>query len=271
MPHDPLPRPRRTSLPALLGPGLAAVAALALIPPAPAAAQVDWAARASYERQVIDSELPGWSDWESGWIEGRRFWERGNVALQLHRSRRFGVTDAAAAVDGYADIASRTYVHAHLQIAPGARVRAEQDHRITLSHAVHGGWEGSLGYRFMKLTPTDAHILQAAVGRYLPGWYLRLRGSLNPSFEENATFASAAARRFLPSLDGFVEVSAGAGQEVVEVAVGPAVDIRGSRFASVRTELFPWSSVGVAGELSYHGLAELPTRVGIGASLIARW
>lgn len=263
--------PHRTPLPVLLGVALGVALPAAVAPAAPASGQATWVARASYERQVIDSGLPAWSDWESAVLQGRRIWRRGSLALQLHRSRRFDETDLAAAVDGYLDVTSSTYVHAHLQVAPDAHVRARQDHRLDLFHATPGGWEASAGYRFMDFSPEAVHIVQASLGRYLPGWYVRALASLNPSFEENATFISAAARHFLPSVDGFVEVSAGAGEEVIEVAVGPAVDIRGSRFASARAELFPWPSVGMAAELSYHGLTDLPTRIGIGATVIARW
>lgn len=238
---------------------------------APAAGQAEWRARVSYERQVVHSELPLWTDWESWRIEGRRVWERGSLGLGLLRSRRFDMDDNAAAVNGYLDVTPGTYIHTRLQVSPGARALPEQDHRLVLSHATTTGWEASAGYRFLGLSPENVHVLHAALGLYLPGWYLRARGFLNPSFEENATFMSGAARRFLPSLDGYVEVSAGAGEEVVEVAAGPAVDIRSSRSAGIRADLFPWESVGLAGGLSYHGLGGLPTRLGIGATIKVRW
>lgn len=250
---------------------LALAVAAALAPASPTSAQEDWRARASYERQVVDSELPQWSDWESWGLEARRSWDTGNLALELLRSRRFDVVEAAAAADGYLNITPRTYVHARVQVAPDARVRAEQDHRLELFHATPAGWETSGGYRFMRFAPDNVHVFNASLARYLPNWYLRVGASLNPSFEENATAATAAARRFIPSIDGYVEIAGGAGKEVVEVDAGPVVDIRSSRFASVRTELFPWTSVGLAGQLSFHELGGLPSRLGLAATVIARW
>lgn len=237
----------------------------------PTAAQQDWQARATHERQVIDSDLPGWSDWTSWGMELRRFWSGGNLALDLVSTRRFGLTDQAAALDGYLHVTSRTYMRGYLSVAPDAQVMPDRDHRLEVFHATPGGWEGSVGYRLMSLSPKDIHIFHAAVARYLPGWYLRTRASVNPSFEEKAFFAGAAVRRFLPAVDGHVELAAGTGEEVVEVAVGPTVDIRGSRFASIRTEAYPWGWVGAAGQLSYHSLTDLPARVGVGATIMVRW
>lgn len=264
--HDPVAGPATIRL--ML---LALAVPMALAGPVPTAAQDGWRARASYERQVVDSELPRWSDWESWGLEARRSWETGNLALELLRSRRFGVVEAAAAADGYLNITPRTYVHARLQVAPDARVRAGQDHRLEVFHATPAGWEASGGYRFMVFSPDEVHVFNASLARYLPDWYLRIGASVNPSFEENATSAAAAARRFIPSLDGYVEIAAGAGEEVVEVDAGPVVDIRSSRFASARTELFPWTPVGLAGQLSYHELGGLPSRLGLAATLIVRW
>lgn len=251
---------------------IALATAVTAIAAAPTAAQENsWELRAGYERQVIDSELPHWTDWERWSAEARYHFDGGSVAVDGFQNRRFGIDDQGAALDAYLDFAERTYVHARAGFAPDARVLARQDHRLDVYHATPGGWEGSVGYRYLDVVTDDIHVLSASLARYLPGWYLRARGDLNPSFDENALFGSVSIRRFLASVDGYAQLSTGAGEEVVEVAAGPEVDIRTSRFVSGRVKAFPWATVGLTVDLSLHDLEGLPRRTSVGAGIIVRW
>ena len=275
--------PRRGNVVRSRAPATAAMAALALAAlaaaglPVPTAAQAPsrpWTARVGYERDLIDSTAPQWTDWQRWSVGVMRGFEGGSVAVELMRSRRFGLDDDAAALDLYLDLASRTYVNARAQIAPDARVSAEGDYRVELYQGFGTGWEGSAGARLLSIGGRDVRVFGASLARYLPGWYLRARADLNPSFDHAALLASAAARRYLTGPEGFVELAAGTGEEVVEVAPGDDgadADIRGSRFVALRAELFPHQRFGLSAGLSYNGLDDLPSRVGVGLSGIARF
>lgn len=253
---------------AILGAAAFATAAAAQAPAPP------WTTRAAYARDLIDSAEPRWTDWERWSLGLARRFDGGSAAVELIRSRRFGLDDDAAAVDLYVDLAARTYVNARAQVAPDARVSAEQDYRLELYQGLGRGWEGSAGARLLVLDGEDVQVYGASIARYLPGWYLRGRADLNPSFDRTAILVSAAARRYLAPLDGFVELAAGTGEEVVEIAPGgdgAVADIRGSGFVALRAELFPRDRLGLAASLSNTAVDDLPTRVGVGITGIVRF
>lgn len=239
--------------------------------PTCARAQVEWSARFSYERQVIRSEEPQWSDWERVEGETRADLGRVNAGLRAFRSHRFGLADEGVAGDLYVDLTDRAYAYLSAGFAPEARVTATQDHAAALFFSIPGGWEASVGYRYLRPAEQVVQAVHASVVRYLPGWYLRLRADFTPSLDENASFFSGNARRYIPALDGYVEAGAGAGREVVEVSEGPVVDLRTSRFAGVRAEVFPTHSVGLTAGLAYHYLRDLPERWAPSAGVVVRW
>lgn len=266
------------SAPGLLG---ALVVAAATTTAAPVVAQEDptWRAWASYEHQLIDSELDHWSDWQlwNAAVERRQGW--GSIAGQWLRTRRFGITDDAAVADAYIRLPAGWYMNGRVQLAPDARVLPEQDYRAEVFAALDG-WEPSVAYRVFVFDaaggsaagPQRLEVLGLGLGRYIPGWYLRARADIvEPFAGDGSTFLSASVRRYLARVDGFVEAVAGAGREVVEVAAGPAIDTRASRAASVRAEIFPGARLGFAAGVGYNWLDALPTRYAATAGLIVRW
>ena len=260
-------RPARPAAPMIASP-LALLMAL-VVTARPAEGQNRWQAILSSERQVLDAEE--WSDWESWGIEVRRTWDRGTFALSAVRSERFDLVDHIAALDGYVNVTRHTYLNGRLQFSHDPQVVPAQDYRLEVFHAFRPGWEGSVGHRLMDVSPEDVHVFNVSVARYLPGWYLRLRGDFTPSLDETGLFVGTVIRRSLPSLDGNVEAGAGAGEEVVDVAAGPTVDVRASRFVSLRTQLFPWDRTGISGGLAYYAINDLPARVAMRVAAIVRW
>ncbi len=249
----------------LLAPVMGAAAASA------AAQEPVWSATAEVAVETFDSQLPAWSDWVR-WGAGleRRF-DGGALLVEGFRSRRFGEWDAGAVGEAYVELGSRTYLHARGQVVPDALALPTSDVRLELFQGVGDGWEVSASGRRMAVRSEDIWVYGASTAKYLGSWYLRGRADVSSSTGGEALYVTGAARRYLTGVEGLVELSAGTGREVADVAAGPVVDLRDGSSVALRLEAFPRHALGLGAGVSWATLDGVPDRIGGRLGLIYRW
>ena len=255
----------------LLSIALLAVAGAAIPAAAGAQSPPPWRAWVGLDAYTFDTDLPQWEDWVSASVGIQRSTDWGALGVGAFRSRRFGLHDDGAAAEAYIETVDRGYAHVRAQVVPDAHALPSADLRLELFQGFGDGWEASAAARRLVVSGENIEVYGLGLARYLPGWYLRARLDVNPTFEETALSYSASARRYLAGIEGFLELAAGTGEEVAEVAAGPVVDLRAGTSLTGRAELFPYRRAGLAAGITYATLEDLPTRYGGDIRLIFRW
>lgn len=237
----------------------------------PAQARARWLAGIGYVYERYRDDRAAWKDWHTLSAIARRRFEGGALVVEAIRAERFGRRDGAAAVDAYADLWGGAYGNLRLQVASDAEVLPDLDGSAELFQALSDGWEGSVAARLMRFAEQDVGIASAGIGRYLPGWYLRGRGSIVRSAGTTAGAAAVLARRFLADPDAFVEVGGSLGEEAVTLAAGPTVELRSMGSVVARAQLFPGRHWGLVLGLGYQDAEAVPGRGAVELGVRARW
>lgn len=145
----------------------------------------------------------------------------GSVALGLMQTRRFKQEDGAFLADSYINLWRRAYSNIRLQLAHRPKVLPSTDATIEIYQGVGRGWELSGSYRRMAFPGTLVHIYGSSLAWYLSSWYLRGQTLFVPVNQGMDRFTMAAARRYIVTVDSFIEIGAGLGREVVTGPTGP--------------------------------------------------
>jgi YaiO family outer membrane protein len=230
-----------------------------------------WLAGLWYEREVIRSDLPGWSDWTGLRVSAMRDLRRGALGLELFRAERFGLRDLGGSLDWYVELWERAYANVRLRVTPGADVLPGMDLRGELFQAWPGGWEVSGSGWWMDFPEHDAVVAGVGIARYLGSWYLRETVTLGTLAGESALSTSFLARRYLDPPREYLELSGGVGKEVVVLGAGPTVDVRDTRFLRWGLQKFLTRSWGVSAALQYHRFQGTPSRRGGSLGVLARF
>ena len=255
--------------------GFRAAAALLLVAALPAAAQQAqpaWNVRASYGREVFDSDLPAWSDWES--VEGAvsRRHGRGAVTAGVLRARRFDRRNDAGFADAYHTLWRGAYGNMRVQLAPGAGILPRTDMSGEIYQSLARGWEVSAGYRHLVFATERVGIAGATVGHSTGRWYAR--GRVTQAFSSAPTDAPVSiaglVRRSLARREGHLELSAGTGGEAVTTGAA-LVDVRRTSFVTAGAQLYFTSALGANVGGSVANLEGIPRRVGGQVTALARW
>ena len=160
-------------------------------------------------------------DWTTTTALVRREIFLGSVALGLMQTRRFDQEDRAFLADSYVNLWRRAYANIRLQLAPRRKVLPSTDTAIEIYQGVGQGWELSGSYRRMAFPGTIVHIYGSSLAWYLGSWYLRGQTRFVPVNQGMDSFTMAAARRYIVTVDNFLEIGAGLGREVVTGPDGP--------------------------------------------------
>ncbi len=171
-----------------------------------------WTAGLAVDRNAFGGTGGNWTD---SVLNLRRKWGIGSLGFEALESRRFGLTDRAYALDGYAQLLPRTTLNLRLQLADSARLFPRNRWRAELFQGLGQGWELSAGYdRLGFATPVE--LLSVGVGRYTGPWYVRLRYQHVPSTTAGTGSSDSlrAVGRWYYKGDGdhYVELNADAGQ-----------------------------------------------------------
>lgn len=230
-----------------------------------------WFAGLWYQRELIPTDLPGWSDWSK--IRGVvvRDLPRGALGLEFFQAERFGLRDRGALLDGYLELWERAYANVRLRVTPGADVLPGMDLKGELFQAWPNGWEVSGSGWWMNFPEHDAGVVGAGVARYVGNWYLREVVTLGTLAGESALSTGVLVRRYLDPPREYVEVSGGLGKEVVVLGAGPVVDVRETRFVQAGLQKFVTRSWGVAATLMYNRFQGAPSRRGGSLGVLARF
>ncbi|MBT8335356.1 MAG: YaiO family outer membrane beta-barrel protein [Gemmatimonadetes bacterium] len=229
-----------------------------------------WTSGASWGREVMDGDRPGWPDWSAARVFASRRFERGTLGAELSRVQRFGLTDVEVGVDGYHELWSGAYGHVRLRVASDAMVLPDLDARVEVFQALAGVWELSANARTMDFPSEDVDVFGAGAARYVGPWYLRQVVSVARLAGASAVSGAFLARRFIAPPQEYVEVSGGVGSEVVLVGEGPTLDTRDTRFIQVRIQRFLLARWGVVAGLGYTTFEGAPSRIPISVGVIAR-
>ncbi|MFH1740561.1 MAG: YaiO family outer membrane beta-barrel protein [bacterium] len=227
-----------------------------------------WEASANYSFQSFNEDR---ADWHTYNASIRRTFERGSLALETIRTHRFSEWDEAAALDGYLDLWPRAYGNLRLQFTSDADVLPRNDSAVEVFQGFGPGWEISASYRNMDYPDDDVDLYGASLGKYIGNWYLRGRTTFLD--EDGSLLSSHAffARRYLETVDDFIEVGGGRGKEVVTIAAGPTTTTHRTHFYTLRVQKFLNSQFGVTLSANYEDQEDLPVGRGFSIGIITRW
>jgi YaiO family outer membrane protein len=255
--------------------GFKTTVALLFLAATPATAQVieqPWTARVAYGREVFDSDLPAWSDWETLEVSGGRRFASGAIAAGFIQTQRFGIDDPAGFLDVYRTLWKNAYGNARAQFGPDAVVIPRTDVALEVFQGFGRGWEASAGARRMAFASTTVGIGAVSLGRFVGPWFVR--GRLTQPFtsgsDENTASVAGLLRRQLDERQGFVEVSAGRGGEAVTTGASN-VDVRSTSFVSASAQKYFTRHLGANLSASLVNFQGIPRRSGGTVGLIARW
>lgn len=239
-------------------------------------AELRWSSALTYEGQQI-APSPASAYWHTVTAGVERKFERGSVAVQGVATRRFDVGDQALVVDAYHELWSGAYGNARVSAAPGAEVLPTYTVAGEIFQTV-GHSEISASYRYQEIALAEVNTFGVGLGHYWGNWYLRPRTVVAKVDESWSPFFAFTARRYLgESTDNSLDLSVGAGDEVLEVAPPSGSSARldvvtsGSRFAAVGARTFLSRRFGVTAGGSYSDYQEIPDRWGVTMGVIARW
>ncbi|UCH62873.1 MAG: YaiO family outer membrane beta-barrel protein [Fidelibacterota bacterium] len=187
--------------------------------------------------QTFSTDRP---DWSTTTALVKREVSLGSIAVGFIQTRRFDQEDRAFLLDSYMNLWRRGYANIRLQFAPWRRVLPGSDTIIEIFQGVGKGWELSGSYRRMAFPETLVYILGSSLAWYLGSWYLRSQTLFVPIDEGIDRFTMATARRYIVTVDNFLEIGAGLGREVVTGLIGPeyaetyVLIVRGQTFINSR-------------------------------------
>jgi YaiO family outer membrane protein len=268
-----LSRPFRESglsLVLLLGVALAPGSAAAGASDESPGAALPWLATAHYDFQSFSKDR---GDWHTYWLALQRRFDGGaRLSVEALRTHRFGTEDEAVAVGGSVRLWPRAYGEARLQITPSADVLPRTDAMVEVFQGFGTGWEASASYRHLDLPAADVHVTGLALAKYIgDDWYLRARVLVITTAGDADVTQGLTIRRYLGSLDTYVQIDGGLGREVVDVSAGLRVESRRVGYVGLRGQTFFSRHVGAALSGTYRNEEPGPVGLGAAAELLVRW
>lgn len=227
-----------------------------------------WEASVQYGYQSFSSER---SDWHTYTASIRRTFSRGSVCLQSIRTRRFSSWDEATALDGYLDLWPRAYGNVRLQVTADADVLPRSGYAVEVFQGFGEGWELSGSYRHMDYPSANVDMYGASLGKYVGNWYLRWRTTFLPEAGSILSSHAGFIRRYLGTVDDFLEIGGGRGKEVVTTGAGPRIETLRTHFFTFRVQKFLHPRLGVTLTATYNDQQDLPVGRGLSFGIITRW
>jgi YaiO family outer membrane protein len=225
-----------------------------------------WAASAS----------AGWTDagngarWNDQSAGVRHYWDRGSLAFETLRARRFGQQDYAWALDAYTQLWQGAYSNIRYQHAPAERLFPGDSGRVEIWQSLGGGWEASISDDVLAFPSTHVNIVGASLGKYVGNFYLLLRHQNILSTGSHSAGDRALVRYYYTGdADNYVEAAANSGRsDDAQSLVGGRTHSGGASFAWVRYWSPAWGT-RVSGSFSRTDGAA--NERGLGLSLYRRW
>jgi YaiO family outer membrane protein len=228
-----------------------------------------WEGRLLYDLQTFDE---GRDDWHTYGIAIYRRLPRASIGLEVLRAHRFDEQDEAIALDATVRLWRMAYGNVRFQGVIDADVLPRTDAMVELYQGVGAGWEASVGYRNLDVPESMVHVATAGIAKYIgDDWYLRQRTTFSVTEGDLDVFFSGAVRRYLAVPDDWIQLDAGIGREVIDVAAGPTVESRTVQTIGVRFQKFFIPRLGIAIAGSYRDERGGPSSLGTSIQLMTRW
>lgn len=163
------------------------------------------------------------------------------AVLGATAARRFGRTGQQVELQlyprfGRAGYGALSAAHSASIIFPRWRVSAE------LFRSLGGGFEASLGSRYMKFDTVDVTLLTGSIGRYVPHWYLSARPTLVPRDGEVLFSGDLLLRRYQGDAGHHLTIRLGAGETPAENSAAADLERQQSLRAGLDgREDLPWA------------------------------
>ena len=175
-------------------------------------------------------------NWQHANATLRRHFDRGSLAVELLQAQRFGRSDLAWALDGYADLWSGSYANLRYQHGGQDSLFAERAWRAELFQNLPHGWEVSGSYDRLEFAHADVGIYGLGLGKYVGNFYLRgLTRRVQGDAGSHSSHRGLVRWYYAGNADDYFEVSGGTGRSG-ELTRAPA-DIETGRGSSLGVAL----------------------------------
>jgi YaiO family outer membrane protein len=243
----------------------APAAVIAAAPDAFAHAGYSWASGVSAS-WTEPAAGPRWNDQA---ISLRHYGERGSIAVETLRARRFGEHDDAWALDAYTRLWQGAYANLRYQRAPAARLFPRNAGRAEIYQAFGSGWEASASDDVLAFPSTRVSIYGVSLGKYIGNYYVVLRHQNIVSPDSHSSGDRLLARYYYEGdADHYLEASANRGRsDDAQTLVGGQAHSGGAGLAWVSYWNRSWGG-RVAGSIARSGAGN--ERV-VAFSVYRRW
>ena len=224
-----------------------------------------WEPQMIVEQLSFSDERP---DWTTLTLLVKRETSFGSVAAGYLQTERWDQSDAMFVIEGYVDLWERAYGNLRLHTLSNRQVLPEGDLTVEVYQGIGAGWEISGLLRQMNFPEKTTRILGSTVARYSGQWYLRGQALIVPDGQNLDWFGMGTVRRYFKTVDDFIEIGIGSGQEIETGSEGPAFIM--TRVLTGRVQLFLQQRWGLTFGGSYQQ-REGVERLGYTLGLITRW
>lgn len=207
-------------------------------------------------------------DWNNATFSVKRELSTGSFSLGLLRARRFDKTDKGLLLDSYLNLWRRAYGNFRLQLVPERKVLPSSDATLEVFQGFGRGWEISGLYRMMVYPMTIVQLYGTTLARYSGQWYIRSVVHYVPKDAGADLFAMAIARRYLETVDDFLEIGSGFGAGVETGVDGPLHTT--SEVYTVRAQRFLNQRLGITFNATFQRTVSYK-RWSLMAGLITHW
>lgn len=148
--------------------------------------------------------------WKKSYIQLSRKTPIGSVIGRVNYADRFGSNGFQPEIDFYPSIANGLYGYLNAgytgnSLYPGFRFGSELYKRLP------GGFETSLGIRYLKFENSDVTIFTGALTKYIGNWYFSARPYVTPSSVGNSRSINLTVRRYLNGPENYITLRGGFG------------------------------------------------------------
>jgi len=224
-----------------------------------------WEPRILLEYDAYSDDRPNWN---SATFSIKRELPAGSFSLGLIRARRFNQTDTGILMDCYLNLWRRAYGNFRLQLVPERKVLPGSDATLEVYQGFGRGWEISGSYRRMVYPMKIVQLYGTTLARYTGQWYIRGVVHYVPKNAGADLFMMVIARRYLSTVDDFLELGSGFGTEVETGRSGPL--FTSSEVYSARAQRFLHPRLGITVNASFQRTSRYD-RWSLAVGLITRW
>lgn len=226
-----------------------------------------WEPSISHELQTF---TPDRDSWNTTILSVKRKLAKGSIAIGGFKTERFSIGDESVFFDGYYELWSRAYGNFRFDKGLNPNIIAKQIYRIEVFQSVGDGWELSANFRQMEFTYSKVDIYGLSFAKYFGKWYLRENSMIIPKDGKLGYTNSVSIRRYLSTIDNFLEIGFGHGQEEILLRASSNPHKLTRDFISIRFQHFLSDNFGISIASSYNDEEGAPIRRVFQFSLILR-